>query len=253
MLINGLIIFSQESFYVYFKQNGKRININNSKVELKKQPFDIYVEYTAPMNLLVSSSFNSKTWKSAKNGKLLSDMPVFLIKKKKLSTLFDYQGTLVLCPDKPFSWEKFQSDTTKITSSKGRQINIKKVLKLYSESDSSDVYPQNFKEDVYLVFIYAQKDKDGDLLEIQREYVKISWVKKFDEETKAYERKQKALQKEKIRQAKTALKNKQKQAEKEKKRLKRLEKEEQKRLEKEKKKAEKKAKKEQKKEDKNNG
>ena len=247
IIFSGINVLAQESFYVYFMQDGKRINIKESKVELKKKPFEIYAEYTAPMNLLVSISDDGKTWKAAKNGKLLSEMPVFMNKKENIPTIFDKKETLVLSSENAFLWKKTQSDTTQLTSKKGRKINIKKVLKLFSLSDTSDIYPNDFDNDIFMVFIYADKDKDGELIEIQREAVKISWVKKYDEETKVYERKQKALKKEKIRQAKQALKRKQRLAKKEEKRLKRLEKEEKKRLEKEKKKAEKKAKKKNKK------
>jgi len=249
VIISGLILFimgffgktdAQESFYVYFMQNGKRVNVKESKTELKKQTFDIYLEYTAPMDLLLNASLDSKTWQAAKKGKLLYTMPVFNDTIKERPTIFDFDGTLMLNPEISFLWKKDQTDTIKnLQSKKGRRINVKKIKSLYSVTDSTNLWPKDFDKDLYLVFIYAEKDKNGECIEIQREVVKINWVKKYKEETKSYERKKKVTAKEKVRKAKQNLKRKQKSAEKEEKRLKKLEKDKQKRLQREKKKAEK--------------
>ncbi len=259
-IIAGLILFflgffgevnAQESFYVYFMQNGKRVNIKDAKVELKKLAFDIYIEYTAPMDLLMNAGLDSKTWKAAKKGKLLYDLPAFKKKIMKKSTAFDFPNTLVLNPDASYVWKKNQSDSvTNLKSEKKRKINIKKVKNLYSVRDSMIIPPNDFDKDLYLVFIYTEKDRDGERIEIQRELVKINWVKKYKEETKSFERKKKVSEKEKIRAAKQKLKRKQKLAAKEEKRLKKLEKDKQKKIQKAKKKAEKEKEKESKKKNK---
>jgi len=253
IIISGLMFFilgffvkvdAQESFYVYFMQNGKRVNIKDSKVELKKQIFDIYTEYTAPMDLLMNAGFDSKTWKAAKKGKLLYDLPAFKKKIMKKSTAFDFPNTLVLNPDASYVWKKNQSDSAaNLKSEKGRKINVKKVKNLYSVKDSMIIRPNDFNKNLCLVFIYTEKDRDGERIEIQREVVKINWVKKYKEETKSFEHKKKVTEKEKIRIAKQNLKRKQKLAAKEEKRLKKLEKEKQKKIQKGKKKAKKESKK----------
>ncbi len=230
-------IFSQESFYVYFMQNGKRINIKKSKIELKKEPFEIFIEYTAPVDLWVSSTFDDKIWHKAVKGKLLNELYVF---KNIKNTFFDSEKTLILSRDNAFLWKKNHSDTIScLKTAKGRFYNLKKADYLYSLADSNKIQPKKIDKNVYLVFIYPEKDNNGEYIEIQRETVKINWVKKYKEETKAYERKKKALAKEKIKTAKYELKKKQKLVRKEKKRLDKLEKEKQKRLEKQKKKTEK--------------
>ena len=237
--INGNL-FAQESFYVYFMQNGKRINVKKSKIELKKQAFEIFVEYTAPVDLIIHQSLDSKTWHAADKGKLLYTMSVFNDTKKEKPTIFDFDGTLILNPAITFLWKKNQSDSVVgLKTAKGRFLNVKKVKNLYSVPDSVNIYPPEFDKDLYLVFIYTEKDKTGEKVEIQRETIKINWVKKYEEETKAYEHKKKVSAKDKIRYAEQNLKRKQKAAEKEKKRLEKLEKDKEKRLEKEKKKAEK--------------
>ncbi|MCF6184881.1 MAG: hypothetical protein L3J56_09730 [Bacteroidales bacterium] len=232
-------MFAQESFYVYFMQNGTRINVKKTKIELKKQPFKIYVEYTAPVDLLVYASKDSKTWSRAEKGKLLEDMPVFNETEEKKQTIFNFKKTLVLNPEVSYLWGKNESDTTiNLVSQKGRRINVKTVNSIYSMPDTTTVFPQNYDKDIYMVFIYPGK-YHGERVEYQREVIKIIWVKRFDKETKSYQRKKKAAAKEKVRTAKQQLKRKQKAAKKEEKRLNRLKKDEIKRLEKEKKKAEK--------------
>lgn len=244
VLFTGLFgkLNAQESFYVYFMQNGKRINVKESKIELKKQAFEIRVEYTAPMDLIVHQSFDSKTWHAAEKGKLLYNIPVFNKTEKQKPTIFDFDGTLILNPEITFLWKKNQTDSTSdIKSKKGRKINIKKVKNLYSVPDSVNIYPPFFHKDLYLVFVNTIKDKTGDRIEIQRETVKINWVNKYKEETKSYERKKNVLAKENVRVAKQSLKRKQKSAKKEKQRLIKLEKEKQKRVQKEKKKKDRKS------------
>lgn len=243
VLVSGLFgnLNAQESFYVYFMQNGKRVNVKESKIELKKQAFDIYVEYTGPMDLTVHESLDSKTWRAAEKGKLLNTMPVFNETKKEKPTIFDFDGTLVLNPARTFLWKKNQTDSIpRLKTKKGRKLNIKKVKNLYSVSDSVNIYPPLFDKNLYLVFVYTIKDKTGERIEIQREAVKINWVKKYEEETKSFEHKKKVEAKEKIRNAKQSLKRKQKSEKKEAQRLKKLKEDEQKRLQKEKKKKEKK-------------
>ena len=243
---------AQESFYVYFMQNGKRVNVKESKIELKKQAFDIYVEYTAPMNLIVNTSLDHKTWLAAKKGKLLYNLPVFKETKTERPTIFDFDETLFLNPEMCFIWKKKQSDSiSDLKSKKGRTINIKKIRNLYSVPDSVNIYPPEFEKDLCLVFIYTEKDKDGERMEIQRELIKINWVKKYEAETKAYEHKKKALAKDKVRIAEQNLKRKQKLAKKEEKGLKKLEEDKEKRLQKEKEKTEKEQKEKKEKKNKN--
>ena len=243
VLVSGLFgtLKAQESFYVYFMQNGKRINVKESKIELKKQAFDIYVEYTGPMDLTVHQSLDSKTWHAAQKGKLLNTMTVFNETKKEKPTIFDFDGTLVLNPATTFLWKKNQTDSIPgLKTKKGRKINIKKVKNLYSVTDSVNISPPLFDKSLYLVFVYTIKDKTGDRIEIQREVVKINWIKKYEEETKSFEHKKKIKAKEKIRYAKQSLKRKQKSAKKEEQRMKKLEKDKEKRVQKEKEKKEKK-------------
>ncbi len=255
LFIAGLFgkTYAQESFYVYFMQNGKRVNVIKSKIELKKQAFEIFVEYTAPVDLLVNMSLDSKTWHDAEKGKLFYDLPVFKKVKNERPTVFDFEGTLLLNPEISYLWKKNQTDSVQnLKSKKGRALNIKKVKNLFSVKDSANISPSEFDKPLYLVFIYTENDKNGEPVEIQREFVKINWVKKYKEETKSYEHKKKVAAKEKIRIAEQNLKRKQKAAKKEEKRLKKLEEDKQKRLEKEKKNANKKGKKDKTK-DKNDG
>ncbi|NPA67211.1 MAG: hypothetical protein GXO50_01230 [Chlorobi bacterium] len=222
--------FAQESFYVYFMQDGKRVNAEKSKIKLKKKPFEIYTEYTAPMDLLVSASFKNDAWHKAASGKLLSEIPVFNKRHKSLPTVFDFDKTLILSPETAFLWKKNMSDSTPLLKNgKGRLFNVKKVESLYNFKKSRILPLKNLEKDVFLIFVYTEKDKSGEDIEIQRETIKINWVNKFDEETKAYQKQKKREAKLKIKIAKQNLKRKQKLAAKEEKRLKKLEKEKQKR------------------------
>ena len=176
------------SFYVYFKQNDKRVNIKNSKVELKNQPFQIFVEYTEPLDLFVSASYKSGTYNQAKAGKLMFQMPAFY-ETKSLESFFMNPGTINLFNDKSMIWEKGKTDGEKITKTEaGRFLAYRNIETLYSIEHSSLLNLNDVKYDLNLVFIYAENDEEGDFQEFQRELVKVKWVKSYEEDTKSFER-----------------------------------------------------------------
>lgn len=229
ILIFLMIFLAQEaisqtnSFYVYFKQNGKRVNIVKNKVELKKEPFKMFVEYTQAVDLFVNVSNSSKTYLKAKSGKLMYALPGFL-DLKDLKSMFIKKNELFVAKETTQIWEKGKTDGEKdIKTKKGHILVSKNVDKIYYAKKIKDVDLNEYKKNTFLVFIYAEKDKDGSYLEIQREIVKIDWVNKYEEDTKLYARKKKIEGKQKIRQAKRNLKRKQRLERKEKERLAKIE------------------------------
>jgi hypothetical protein len=94
---------------------------------------------------------------------------------------------------------------------------------LFEVTDAKVYKPEHAKENIFMVFFYLEKEKDGELIEIQRETVKIKWVDLYEENTKSYQREKKQLDKERIHNAKRELKLKKKQAAKEEKAIKKLE------------------------------
>lgn len=232
------------SFYVYFKQNNKRINIVKNKVELKKQAFKIFVEYTEPIDLFINSSQKQETFLKAQKGKLMFNIPAFSnIKSPK--DFFTKKNELIFSENDILIWEKGKTDYKKlIKTEKNRFVVSKNIEKFFNENKKSSSLLKDIKKKAYFVFIYAEKDKEGDFQEIQRELVKIKWVDSYKEETKRYARNKKREGKLKIKQAKRDLKRKQHLAKKEEKRLKKIEDHKLKKTAKEKEKAEKDAEKE---------
>ncbi len=232
----GINAFCQtNSFYVYFKQNDKRVNIKEEKVELKKEPFRIYIEYTEPVDILINSASKGTTYNNAQKGKLLNYIPGFS-KEKKIESFFLNDNTINLTEEIPTVWAKNKTHGEKdLKTSDGRYVCFRNIEKLYLIDKKRIFKIKDFKKDLYLVFIYAEKDKEGERMEIQREIVKIKWVESYDEDTKAYKRKKKATDKEKIRAAERRLKRKQKLEKREKKALEKLDKKKKKKGEKKKK------------------
>ncbi len=220
------------SFYVYFIQNGKRINIKKGKVELKKSPFNMYVEYIEPIDLLVSSSNSSKTYLKSQKGKLMFYLPAFS-QMSEPESFFAKKNTLIT-NDKVSIWKKGKTDGKEILKTdKNHFVVSKHIDKVFNSDKNTETLLKDIKKKAYIVFIYAEKDKDGDFQEIQRENVKIKWVDKYYEETKAFARKKRIQGKQKISQAKKQLKRKNKLAKKEEKRLKKIEEHKQKKAKKE--------------------
>ncbi len=217
-------VFAQtNSFYVYFKQGDKRINIVDYKVELKKEPFQIYIEYTNPVDIRINASSKSSNFYKASNGLLYHQMPGFSGDAVPKS-FFLNPNTITLSDDKHFIWNK--SDTQgnpNFKSDEGRYVCYIDIKYLFEVSDARVYKPEDAKEDIFMVFLYLEKEKDGELIEIQREVVKINWVGLYEENTKAYQREKKNMDMERIRVAESELKHKQKLAAKEEKALKKLE------------------------------
>ncbi len=211
------------SFYVYFKQNDKRVNIKNAKAELKNQPFQIYVEYTEPLDLFVSASYKSGTYNQAKAGKLMFQMPAFY-ETKNLESFFMNTGTINLFSDKSMIWEKGKTDGEEVSKTEaGRFLAFRNIEKVYSTEHKNLQSLKDVQYDLNLVFIYAENDEDGDFQEFQRELVKVKWVKSYDEDTKSFERQNTQKDKQRKAQIEHNKKNKEKLENKEEQRLKKIE------------------------------
>ncbi len=235
-------VFSQtNSFYVYFKQGEKRINIAENKVELKREPFQIFIEYIKPADIIVSTATEGQTYRLASKGNLMPQIPGFSNQIKPQS--FFLNKDIINLTDELYTiW--YKTDThgeQNLKNSDGRFICYRNIEKLYDIEEKRIFKLQDFEKDIYLVFIYTEKDQEGEMVEIQRETVKIDWVDLYDENTKAYLRQKKQEDKARIKDAEQSLKHKQKIAEKEEKALKKLEKKKLKKDKKLKKEAEKKA------------
>ncbi len=238
------------SFYVYFKQNDKRVNIKDAKVELKNQPFQIFVEYTEPLDLFVSASYKSGTYNQAKTGKLMFQMPAFY-ETKNLESFFMNPGTINLFTDKSMIWKKGNTDGEEISKTEGgRFLAYRNIEKLYSTEHKNLQNLKDVQYDLSLVFIYAENDEEGDFQEFQRELVKVKWVKSYDEDTKSFERQKTQKEKQRKAQIEQNKKGKEKLEKKEEQRLKKIEEHKEKGKTKDEKSLEKEAEKQKKKEEK---
>jgi hypothetical protein len=246
--IFGTTLFSQtNSFYVYFKQGDKRINILENKVELKKEPFQIYIEYLTPADIYVNAATEGQTYRFALAGKLMSQIPGFAT-NIKTESFFLNKEIINLSDERYCVW--YKTDThgeQNMKTPDGRYICYRSIKKLYLIKEKRIFNIQDFEKDIYMVFIYTEKENSGEQLEVQRELVKINWVNLYEENTKTYLRQKKIEDKSKINRAKNDLKRKQRLEEKEVNALKKLEENKIKRDEKMKKEAEKKAEKDKKK------
>jgi hypothetical protein len=236
LFFSNILLFAQtNSFYVYFKQGEKRINIEDYQVELKREPFQIFIEYTNPIDIWINSSSSQGNFLKASKGVLYYQIPGFSGVNDPES-FFLNTNTITLDENRHFIWKK--SDThgnLNYKDEKGRYVCFIDIKYLMEVEDAKVYKIEDFEKNIFMVFIYPEKDKDGEYIEIQREIVKIKWVDLYDENTKAYQCQKKQLDKSKIAEAKQELKRKQKLAKKEEKALKKLEEKKLKKEEKEKK------------------
>lgn len=219
------------SFYIYFVQNDRRINISEEKIVLKKEPFRIYLEYTKPIDVIVSASDKPSAYNAAMKGKLLDQIPGLQC-SVEIEPFFLNKNTVNLTSEQPYLWRKNSTHgEIGFKNSEGRFVCYREIDRLYLMNENKIYNVNDINNNIFFVFIYAEKEDNDDFLEIQREMVKIKWVEFYEDETKSYERKKKATGKEKIRIAKQELKQKQRMEKKEKKAIEKLEKKKKKAIE----------------------
>ncbi len=183
------------SFYVKFEQNGRRIYDKNGKVELKKDPFTIIIEYIGkPFDLKVHTSVHPKVYKRLKDGKLVRETAPFAKERKDAPDFFTQEKVLPFnSEDNYFLWK--QNNLKSIDPKHAKAFKNVEKLQINGE-----ILPlAEMKKNIYLTFVYTEPEPSGDFVEVQRETFVLHRVNTYKHETKAY---RKELQRKKMRRQK---------------------------------------------------
>lgn len=167
-------------FYVYFFQDGKKIDIVNSTVNLKKGPFKIVLELNDKMIIGVNSSFKQKSYLKSKDGNLIENIKGFKNSIQK-DSLKNKNNSLILSEDSYSSWY-YNSETDNNFSSTilddNKILCVKEFKTLFDLKESEVLQIKDTKKKIYMTFIsFNINTKTGEIEENMREAVKIQWLK----------------------------------------------------------------------------
>ena len=169
---------SEKKFHVSISQNGKTISDKNGVVKLKDTTFNIVLNFSEPMGILVNASYDKKTFKSAKKNKPLNELVVFT-QTGMAERLSNSEREIFIHDQAPSYWY-YESDSesrfneTSLTD-QGIQC-VRTIDNVYEVPTKSTLKVSEVKKDLYLVFIsYKRGDKISERLEVQRQYLKLKW------------------------------------------------------------------------------
>jgi len=167
-------------FSIAIEQDGKPVEIKDHIAILKRKQFTIvlYFSKVDEIGLLVNSSFESKSFDSAANGKPISEIAGFA-ETGMAEYPFNKLKELMITNSAPHYWYYKNKDDHRFdeVKKKENQWVCKRLVSGFMDRDgtrkSFDIDTVD-KNELYLVFIKAKWNKDfSKRIEKQRDYLKI--------------------------------------------------------------------------------
>lgn len=164
-------------FRVYFEQEHKQIEARGDDVFLKKEPFDIVLEFPEPMGVLVHASLNPETFDAAVDGKPIKKLPGFA-NGAMTEAILNPDNEIAISNNAPAFWD-FQDDDTHhfnvIEKIDGNIICKRRVVKLNDIDSNRVIKIQDVTEPLNLVFISTDADGSSTGTELNRVAIRVNW------------------------------------------------------------------------------
>ena len=169
---------TEKTFKVTIEQNGTQQEIKNNSVVLNRRTFDIVIEFSEPMALLVNASFNKKTFNQASKNIHLDKLPGFQ-ETGMAEGYFNTEKQLFLAYKAPNYWYYDSDDDNRfnIVDKTDHGIICKRTIEnLYDIDTKTSIKTKEIDKPLYLVFIsYKRGENITDRIEVQRQYFKVKW------------------------------------------------------------------------------
>ena len=174
----SLLCYSQQ-FQVKISQHGDTLSVAENVIELERAPFDIIVMMPPKTHLLVSASYNDRTFNMAQSGAAMNSMPGFS-ETAMAEGLFNADRELMVFYYAPSYWyyEDDYDNRFNRTKQKNNQVQCVRTIE-YINSLTHDkrlpVAAQN--KPLYLTFISYNRlpGPDNKKEEVQRHTLKLDW------------------------------------------------------------------------------
>lgn len=171
---------SDKAFNVTIEQNGKQQKIEDNQVILHKGAFEIVIEMSEPMGILVNASFDDKTFKLASNNKHLDKLPGFE-ETGMAEGLLNTDKEILLSEKAPSYWFYDTEEENRFNSIKKLETSIickRTIENLFDTETSTRIKVTDVNKTIYLVFISYKKGAEiTDQIEVQRQSIAIEWAK----------------------------------------------------------------------------
>ena len=170
----------KKSFNISIQQHGKSVPVSKNEVMLDRFAFDIVIEFSEPMGVLVNVSFNNKTFMHASQSMPLDELPGFQ-ETGMAEDLLNRNKEIFVCNSAPSYWF-YDSDTehrfNSVKKSNSGIICKRTIQNLYDVDSKINTKILDIGKELYLVFISYEPGKEiTDRVEVQRQYLTVKWKK----------------------------------------------------------------------------
>lgn len=160
-------------------QHDEPVTIQNGVLQLEKKPFQIEVKLTNLEGVYLSAGFNDSIYRIGFQEPVpgFSDLPAMTVaetemnKDQTLMTTGD--GWSYWFYDRSMDWHRFDKEVKLID---GENVLATKTVRQFFMGNKKSLKVEKVKDPLYLVFLTAEKDKDGNpVKELERIKLKIDW------------------------------------------------------------------------------
>lgn len=179
MCIGAIPSYEEVRFSTYIVQNGKRLEVNQHVVEVKRSSFEIVFDMPDSEGVFVNTSFNPKTYQQ-----VLSNIAVKNIQGFKSTAMAEMwrnpNGELLVSDNKPSFW--FIDSAKKHRFSSYHKVNERFLCErhvdvLYDVDNHKGITLSSVIQPLYLSFIKYIPNSEGTRgREMMRHELKIVWV-----------------------------------------------------------------------------
>lgn len=171
---------SDKVFKITIEQNGKQQKIEDNHILLQPGSFEIVIEMSEPMGILVNASFDDKTFKLASKNKHLDKLPGFE-ETGMAEGLLNTDKEILLSEKAPSYWFYDTEEENRFNSISKLENGIvckRTIENLFDTETSTGIKITDVSKPIYLVFISYKKGSEiTDQIEVQRQSIAIEWVK----------------------------------------------------------------------------
>lgn len=179
ILMTGATSLPSKKYEIEIIQDGKAVEVKDSIVELKKEPFQIKVTLKNHEGIFMSASFN-RDYYDTKEHEEIKDYK-WLNSKARAESNFNADQELAihdeslsyLFYEKELDWHRFDKE---IIVNKKEVIGTKTIKKMFVESTQETIDLKDVDKPVYLFFFATKKWKsDNPPRELGRIKLKLVW------------------------------------------------------------------------------
>lgn len=174
-------VWSESYFEVVIMQYDVPVEIEDHEVELDRAPFQLVMIYTQPMGVLVNFSFDEEHYLGFEQG---LDLDEIFENPNRFMGIAENSFN----PDKCVTVDEYRSHKLDYQSAQNNRFDLinvgtnsiictRTIESIQASEDTSDVLSISdiTNRNIYMIFHYSEWDDNYERVELQRDYVKVSF------------------------------------------------------------------------------